>query len=77
MAEEKKEKKTTKSKKKTKKESFKELKIAYRSLEDPKKFKKTILFPLIGMGVLVFILPFILQAAIPVPLDLNPITFII
>jgi len=77
MAEEKKEDKTTTSKKKTKKESFKELKIAYRSLEDPKKFKKTILFPLIGMGVLVFILPFILQAAIPVPLDLNPITFII
>ena len=79
MAEEKKE-ETKNPKKKTKKEkkdAFKELKIAYRALEDPKKFKKTILFPLIGMGVLVFILPFILQAAIPVPLDLNPITFII
>ena len=69
--------KKEKKEKKEKGESLKELKIAYRDLEDPKKFKKNILFPLIGMGVLVFILPFILQAAIPVPLDLNPITFII
>jgi len=70
------------SKKKIKKskekgDSFKELKIAYRALDDPAKFKKNILFPLIGMGVLVFLLPFILQLAIPIPLDLNPITFII
>jgi flagellar protein FlaJ len=82
MAEEKKDEsaksnKKTKKEKKEKEDAFKELKIAYRALEDLKKFKKTILFPLIGMGALVFVMPFILQAVIPVPLDLNPITFII
>jgi len=77
MAEKKEEKKKTKKDKKEKEEAFKELKIAYRNLEDPSKFRKTILIPLIGMGVLVFLLPIILQAVIPIPLDLNPITFII
>ena len=80
MAEEEVKEKTKKKSKKQKKEkgeTLKELKIAYRALDDPKKFRKTVLFPLIGMGVLVFILPFILEAAIPVQLDLNPISFII
>ncbi|UCF12592.1 MAG: archaellar assembly protein FlaJ [Thermoplasmatales archaeon] len=62
---------------KDKKKSLKELKIAYRSLEDTKKFYKTILFPLIVIGILVFCMPFILQIIIPVPLELNPIMFII
>jgi archaeal flagellar protein FlaJ len=66
-----------KKEKKQKEESFRQLKIAYRNLEDPKKFKKSILFPLIGLGALMFCLPIILQIMIPVPLDLNPITFII
>ncbi len=62
---------------KEKKKSLKELKIAYRNLEDPKKFYKTILFPLIIIGVLVFCMPFILQIITPIQLELNPITFII
>lgn len=74
MAEEetKKEKKTKK-----KKETLNDLKIAYRSLEDPKKFYKTILIPMIIIGVIVFLLPFILNIIVPVELDLNPITFIV
>ncbi|MEM4258234.1 MAG: type II secretion system F family protein [Candidatus Thermoplasmatota archaeon] len=77
--EKKEEKKSRKERKEKKqKEDFlKQLKIAYNALEDPKKFQRTVLFPLIGLGVLVFCLPFILQMMIPVPLDLNPTTFII
>ncbi len=81
MAEEKKEKnskKTSKKKDKEKKQDFvKQLKIAYRTLEDPKKFYKTILLPLVVIGVLVFLMPFILEIAVPVPLNFNPITFIV
>ena len=52
MAEEetKKEKKTKKKEKK-KKETLNDLKIAYRSLEDPKKFYKTVLIPMIIIGL--------------------------
>jgi flagellar protein FlaJ len=83
MAEEKKKKlkksKKDKKKKETeKKQDFiKQLKIAYRALENPKKFRLTILLPLIILGVLVFLMPFILNILLPVPLNLNPITFII
>ncbi len=82
MAEEKKSeskesRKKAKKQEKKKEESLKELKIAYKNLEDPEKFYKKILFPLIITGVLIFCLPFILEMLIPVPLDLNPITFII
>jgi len=80
MADKEKKKKRKKDKKKDtekKKDFIKQLKIAYRSLENPKKFYTTILLPLVIIGVLVFCLPFILQMVIPVPLDLNPITFII
>jgi len=81
MAEEKKKrfrkkKKTTKEKDKKKQDLPKQFKIAYRSLEDPKKYIKTILLPLVFMGVLVFCTPFILQLVVPIPLDLNPVTFI-
>ena len=81
MAEEKKKKKSKKNsqkKDKEKKQDFvKQLKIAYRTLEDPKKFYKTILLPLVVVGVLVFLMPFILEIAVPVPLNFNPITFIV
>ncbi len=82
MAEEKKSeskesRKKAKKQEKKKEESLKELKIAYKNLDDPEKFYKKILFPLIIIGVLIFCLPFILEMLIPVPLDLNPITFII
>jgi len=78
------EEKSVKSKKKkiqkdekSKKDIFKELKIAYRSLEDPRKFYKSILIPLILLSVLIFCLPFILDTFLSVDLNLNPITFII
>lgn len=62
---------------KKKEEAFKELKIAYRSLEDPKKFYKTILLPLVVIGILIFFMPFVIEMLSPIPLELNPITFII
>ena len=81
MAKEKKKDKSKKDKEKKdtekKKDFIKQLKIAYRSLEDPKKFYLTILLPLIIIGVLVVLMPFILGILVPIPLDLNPITFIV
>lgn len=80
MAEEKKvkeEKKIKKKSKEKKKETFKDLKIAYKSLDDPKKFYRNILFPLIILGAIIFILPLIMNIISPVELDMNPITFII
>ncbi|MCK5636238.1 MAG: archaellar assembly protein FlaJ [Thermoplasmatales archaeon] len=77
MAKEKK-KKDKKKKDLGKKQDFiKQLKIAYRNLDNPKKFYTTILLPLIVMGVIVFITPFILGILIPIPLSLNPMTFIV
>jgi len=61
----------------SKKDFSKELKIAYRSLDNPKKFYLTILLPLILMGVIVLIMPYILPIIVPIKLDLNPITFIV
>ncbi|MFO7678320.1 MAG: type II secretion system F family protein [Thermoplasmatota archaeon] len=69
--------KTKNTEKKQKEDFLKELKIAYRALEDPKKFQKTIFLPLVFLGIITFLLPFILQIVVPIPLDLNPITFII
>jgi len=63
--------------KEKKKDALKELKIAYRSLEDPKKYKKRILLPMILLGLLVFCMPFISELIVPIPLDLNPITFVV
>lgn len=65
------------NKKQKKEESLSELKIAYKSLDDPNKFYRTILFPLVLIGIIIFILPFILQLIVPIPLDYNPLTFII
>ncbi|MCK4365145.1 MAG: archaellar assembly protein FlaJ [Thermoplasmatales archaeon] len=73
-----KKKKDKKKKDLVKKQDFiKQLRIAYRNLDNPKKFYTTILLPLIVMGVLVFITPFILDMLIPIPLSLNPMTFIV
>ncbi len=76
--------KSTKSRKKKiqkdekrKEDVFKELKIAYRSLEDPKKFYKTVLIPVLLLSVIIFCIPYILDIFIAVDLNLNPITFII
>ena len=65
-----------KQKDEEKKDSLKNLKIAYRSMENPKKFYRSVLFPLIGVGVLVMMLPFILGFISPVSLSYNPLTFI-
>lgn len=83
MAEDKKKKKKDKKSKKekkadTEKESFSaQLKIAYRALDNPKKFYRTTLAPLVILGIIVFLLPFILNIVLPVPVNYNPITFII
>ncbi len=79
MATEEKTKKKSRKKQKDeeKKDSMKNLKTAYRSLEDPKKFYRTVLIPLIGLGVLVMLLPFILGFISPVQLSYNPLTFVL
>jgi len=78
MADKKKKKSKKQKKKDVQKESFsQQLKIAYRALEDPKKFYTRTLAPLIGMGVLVMAMPFILRIVLPVPVDYNPITFMV
>jgi len=64
-------------KEKKKREFLKQLKIAYRELENPKKFYTTILFPLIILSILMFSMPFILSILIPFHLDINPLTFIL
>ncbi len=74
----KKEKKSKKDKKKKdsgKKIGFNEqLRIAYRSLDNPKKFYITVFLPLVIMGLLIFLLPFILPIIIGFPISLNPMT---
>jgi len=80
MAKDKKKKAKKKDKKKLKgkKNTFiKQLRIAYNTLDDRKKFYRNILFPLIGLGVMMFIMPFILQVIVPVPLEISPINFVI
>ncbi|RLF58581.1 MAG: hypothetical protein DRN27_04990 [Thermoplasmata archaeon] len=70
--------KKNKEKKDRKKQEFiDQLKIAYRTLENPKKFYTTVLAPMIGMGVLVIILPFILNMILPIPVSFHPATFIV
>ena len=79
MADKKKRKKTKKDKKEIekKKDFLKEVKIAYRGLENPKKFYTTTLFPLIILGIIVFLMPLILTIIVPFPLNMNPISFIV
>ena len=71
-------KKEKKSKKEhtEKKDSLKEMRIAYRSLEDRKKFMRSVFIPLIVVGVLVMCLPFLLQLLVSIRLQYNPATFI-
>jgi len=75
----KKEEKSKKDKKKNeKKQDFKkQLKIAYRGLENPKKFYLSILLPLIILGVIVILMPLFLNFILPVPISFNPITFLV
>jgi flagellar protein FlaJ len=79
MSENKKRKKNKNEKKdeEKKKDFRRELEIAYRGLENPKKFYVTILLPLIILGILVILMPFILNIIVPFQLNLNPISYII
>ena len=69
--------KKSKNEKKEKKETLNEIKIAYRSLEDRKKFIRSVFVPLLIIGILVMCLPFLLPLLIAAPLQYNPITFIL
>jgi len=76
--EKKKNKKKNKKKHKEKKKRFiKDLRTAYNALDNPKKFYKTIFFPLIFLSILVFSIPFVLNIVLPVNINFNPITFIV
>jgi flagellar protein FlaJ len=66
----------TDMKRNEKKDSLKEIKTAYRSLDDRKKFVRSVFIPLIILGVLVMCLPFLLQLLVSSQLQYNPITFI-
>ncbi|MBP1662361.1 MAG: Type secretion system domain protein [Thermoplasmatales archaeon] len=67
----------TDKKQKEKKDSLKEVRIAYRSLEDRKKFIRSVFIPLLFLGIVVMCLPFLLPLFISSQLKYNPITFII
>jgi flagellar protein FlaJ len=82
MANIKKKKKDKKSKKEKKediqKDSLKtQVKIAYRTLEDPKKFYTRTLAPIAILGIMIMMMPFILKFILPIPIDYNPLTFMI
>lgn len=72
-----KKKKQNKKDKEQKEDFVKQLKIAYSTIENKKKFYATVLFPLIAIGIIVFLMPFIIEIAVGVPIGFNPITFII
>ncbi|KYK20616.1 hypothetical protein AYK25_08795 [Thermoplasmatales archaeon SM1-50] len=60
-----------------KKDTIQEMRIAYRSVEDKKKFIRTIFLPLFIIGILVMFLPLLLQVIVPSSLEYNPVTFIL
>jgi archaeal flagellar protein FlaJ len=63
-------------KQKDKKDSLKEIKIAYRSLDDRKKFIRSVFIPLLFLGIIVMCLPFLLPLITSNQLKYNPITFV-
>jgi len=79
MAKKKKDKKDSKKKdQEEKKQDFiKQVRIAYRSLEDPKKFYRKVLLPLIFLGLLIIMMPFILGTILPAAINFDQITFVI
>jgi flagellar protein FlaJ len=81
MAEEKKNKKKKKDSKKKeveKKQDFiKQLRIAYRALENPKKFYTSILFPLLFLGIIIMIMPFLLGILLPLSVNFDQMTFLV
>ncbi len=82
MAKVKRNKKGKKSKKgkkdiKKKQDFIKQLKIAYRGLENPEKFYLTILLPLIVIGLIIFLMPIFVNILLPIQISFNPITFMV
>src|SRR4030042_5936704 len=82
MAEEEKKKKK-RFQRKTEEEDFpkqgfvKNFGIAFRALDDPKKYFRNILLPFIFLGILFLLMPVILTILIPFPLEISPINFIV
>ena len=70
-------KKDSKKDSEKKQDFIKQLKIAYRALEDKKKFYRTVLFPLVFLGIIILLLPFILNMVLPVKINFNLMTFIV
>ncbi|PNX53709.1 MAG: hypothetical protein BV458_03160 [Thermoplasmata archaeon M9B2D] len=60
-----------------KKDTIEEMRIAYRSIENKRKFIRTIILPLVIIGILVMCLPVLLQMLVSTPVQYNPITFIL
>lgn len=60
-----------------KKDTIEEMRIAYRSIENKRKFIRTIILPLVIIGILVMCLPVLLQMLVSTPVEYNPITFIL
>ena len=73
----KKDKKDSKKPEETKQSFMKQLKVAYRTLENPKKFYTTILLPLIGLGAIIFAMPFILRMVLPIAVNFDQTTFMV
>ena len=74
MADKKKKKKKEKKKKTNKNSLIQQLKISYRTLDNPKEFYKKTFFPLIFLSVIIFLIPFILNIALPVEINFNMAT---
>lgn len=61
---------------KKKREFIDDLKISFRLLENKKKYYSTVLAPLLFLGILILLLPFILPLLLPIPLSFHPATFV-
>ena len=77
MAKKKKGKKQKKNKDISKESFSQQLRIAYRALEDPKKFYTRTLLPLIFLSALIFLTPFIVNMALPISIDFNMAAFLV
>ncbi|RLF38791.1 MAG: hypothetical protein DRN00_03390 [Thermoplasmata archaeon] len=63
--------------KKIEKDFLKELRIAYRSIEDKGKFLKGILLPSIFLGLIIIFIPKIVSFLFPSIFSINPLTFLV
>ncbi|MCD6411895.1 MAG: archaellar assembly protein FlaJ [Thermoplasmata archaeon] len=63
--------------KKIEKDFLKELRIAYRSIEDKGKFLKRVLLPSIFLGLMIIFIPKIVSFLFPSIFSINPLTFLV